>query len=206
MKRSGPKHQGNHPLAALGSFFTGGKNAASSGGPINRADDLGSDGMSGSGSASGSSGVNNSAVNGLRITSTDNSGGFLVGGSSTLTRNSSNIGLKHHNSSFNQNNVDGCGTAQNNNLVMPLAAVHAAMASATLDRQFHSSWRNQLNHLSQMDSAQGIPTLGRPLFARNNSLGHAILPSQNQNTKIPFAIDPKYDSDSDFDYRQRPPR
>ena len=102
-----------------------------------------------------------------------------------------------------QNNIgDGEVCVANDNLVVPLAAVHAAMASATLDRQFRSSWRHQQHQMDANNLA--MPSFGRP-FVRNNSLGHAILPSQSQNT-IPFAIDPKYDSDSDFDYRQRPPR
>ena len=155
--------------------------------------------MSGSGSASGSSGIN-----GMR-TPKDN-GGFIVG-SHNPARNGLNCTTNNH-TSMNQNkNGDNAGNVQNNNLVMPLAAVHAAMASATLDRQFHSSWqRHQLGHQHQMDPHMHclVPSFGRP-FVRNNSLGHANLPSQSQNS-IPFAIDPKYDSDSDFDYRQRPPR
>ena len=116
---------------------------------------------------------------------------------------SNNGVLNNQSMSRIQNNVvDGDVCVANDNLVVPLAAVHAAMASATLDRQFHSSWRHQQHQINSTDLA--MPSFGRP-FARNNSLGHAILPSQSQNT-IPFAIDPKYDSDSDFDYRQRPPR
>ena len=188
------KQQGSHPLAALGSFFTGGKNNA--GGNV-RTEDLGSDGMSGSGSASGSSGVNNSTINNGIRTPKDN-GGFILGSNNCVMNNHPTIIQNNTNGEVN----DGM---QNNNIVMPLAAVHAAMASATLDRQFRSSWRHQLGHHPQIDPAQcALPSFGRP-FVRNNSLGHAILPSQSQNT-IPYAIDPKYDSDSDFDYRQRPPR
>ena len=186
MKRSNQKQQGtSHPLAALGSFFSGSKN--NSGPGPNSRDDLGSDGMSGSGSASGSSGVNNSSSrNGMRN-----------------MLNSNNGLMSNQTSSMIQNNMaEGDVCTANDNLVVPLAAVHAAMASATLDRQFHSSWRHQQQQMNANNLA--MPSFGRP-FVRNNSLGHAILPSQSQNT-IPFAIDPKYDSDSDFDYRQRPPR
>ena len=192
MKRNNAKQQGtSHPLAALGSFFSGGKHSSGT----SKGDDLGSDGMSGSGSASGSSGANNSSIGiGLRNASKDD-GSFMM--------HSNNGVMNNQSMSRIQNNVvDGDVCVANDNLVVPLAAVHAAMASATLDRQFHSSWRHQQHQINSTDLA--MPSFGRP-FARNNSLGHAILPSQSQNT-IPFAIDPKYDSDSDFDYRQRPPR
>merc|ERR1712018_748576 len=67
LKRNNQKQQGaTHPLAALGSFFSGSKTNQGAG-TTTRGDDLGSDGMSGSGSASGSSGVNNSSArNGMR--------------------------------------------------------------------------------------------------------------------------------------------
>ena len=156
--------------------------------------------MSGSGSASGSSGVNNTTSNGILI-SNDN-GGFLAG-PNTVVATASNCGRNNH-ISANQDHIVDDGV-QTNNMVMPLAAVHAAMSSATLDRQFHSSWRHHFGHHQQLNPGQSlVPPFGRP-FLRNNSLGHAILPSHSQHT-IPFAIDPKYDSDSDFDYRQRPPR
>lgn len=188
MKRNNQKQHGaTHPLAALGSFFSGSKTNQGAG-TTPRGDDLGSDGMSGSGSASGSSGVNNSSArNGMRNVLNSNNG-VLNNQTSTMIQ---------------QNNMaEGDVCIANDNLVVPLAAVHAAMASATLDRQFHSSWRHQQNQMNTNNLA--MPSFGRP-FVRNNSLGHAILPSHSQNT-IPFAIDPKYDSDSDFDYRQRPPR
>ena len=196
MKRANKKQQSHHPLAALGSFFTGGKNNNISNSSA-RTEDLGSDGMSGSGSASGSSGVNNSTRNGLR---TPENGGFLSSSSTVVT-----AALKRGKNNHVLANQNGKDDEQGNNIVMPLAAVHAAMGSATLDRQSHSSWRQHFLNHNQLHPAQSLmPLFGRP-FLRNNSLGHTILPSQDQHT-VPFAIDPKYDSDSDFDYRQRPPR
>ena len=156
--------------------------------------------MSGSGSGSGSSGVNNVTRNG--ITTSNDNGGFLLG-PSTVVATASNCGTNNH-MSMNQDHIVEDGV-HSTNMVMPLAAVHAAMSSATLDRQFNSSWRHHFDPHQQLNPAQSVVhPFGRP-FLRNNSLGHAFLPSQSQHT-IPFAIDPKYDSDSDFDYRQRPPR
>ena len=153
--------------------------------------------MSGSGSGSGSTGVNNSTRS-IIMTSTENSnGGFVLGTNPTKATATDDCGSTPANRS-----VSNQGASRDDCVVMPLAAVHAAMSSATLDRHYQPSWRHHFGEHLQQSSKQTNP-FGRA-FLRNNSLGHAILPSQSQNT-IPFAIDPKYDSDSDLDYRLRPP-
>ena len=149
-------------------------------------DDLGSDGMSGSGSASGSSG--NSARN-TAVTLLENGSGHPSVG------NNANVGDVNGTSNLSSNR-------NNQAFVMPLAAVHAAMSSSTLDRHFQWPGVSQHNQFDYRPSQQHNSFSGRPLL-RNNSLGHAILPSQSQHA-VPFAIDTKYDSDSDFDYRQHP--
>lgn len=202
LKRSNQRPRGNtgHPLAALGSFFSGGKNINVSSSNNGRPDDLGSDGMSGSGSGSGSSGANNSARN-IIMTSTEN--GVFLSGAKVATFGTC-VGNANLLATNQEHKGDGCVQRNNQSIVMPVAAVHAAMSSSTLDRQF--PWRHQFDQQQQeqQQSQFSHHAFGR-LFPRNNSLGHAILPSHSQHT-IPFAIDPKYDSDSDFDYRQRLPR
>lgn len=153
------------------------------------------------GSGSGSSGVNNSAQNIIMTSAADNSSdGFLLGTNPIMaTATGCGATSAKHIVSNQERNREDC-------IVMPLAAVHAAMSSsATLDRHYQPSWRHHFGSSGNpQKSSTQINPFGRP-FLRNNSLGHAILPSQSQHI-IPFAIDPKYDSDSDFDYRQRPPR